>query len=81
MGGGYLGSDLAKRMQTAAAGKPVDAQAPYKPRGKAPILLPLGPRRGSSFLEIATVGDWITSMMKGRDLFLSKYQKTIGRKA
>ncbi|MEO0989791.1 MAG: FAD-dependent oxidoreductase [Pseudomonadota bacterium] len=72
---------LAKLLKAAAEGKSIEAQPAYKPWDKAPILLPLGPKRGSSFLVITTVGDWITSMMKGRDLFLSKYQKSFGRKA
>ncbi|MEM9319014.1 MAG: FAD-dependent oxidoreductase [Pseudomonadota bacterium] len=71
---------LAGLLKSAADGKSVEDQKPYKPWGKAPILLPLGPKRGSSFLMIATFGDWLTSMMKGRDLFISKYQKTFGRK-
>ena len=70
---------LAKLLKAAASGKPVETQDPYKPWGKAPILVPLGPKRGSSFLMIATLGDWVTSMMKGRDLFLSKYRKLLGQ--
>ncbi|MEL6837827.1 MAG: FAD-dependent oxidoreductase [Pseudomonadota bacterium] len=72
---------LAKLLKAAAAGQKIETQKPYLPWGKAPILLPLGPKRGSSFLMVATLGDWITSVMKGRDLFLSKYQKTFGRDA
>lgn len=70
---------LAKIIQSAARGQTVESQKPYKPWGKAPILIPLGAKRGSSFLVIATVGDWLTSLIKGRDLFLTKYQKTFGR--
>ncbi|WP_421726102.1 NAD(P)/FAD-dependent oxidoreductase [Bauldia sp.] len=72
---------LAKLLQSAAAGQSVESLKPYKPWGKAPILVPLGPERGSSFLMIATFGDWVTRIIKGRDLFLSKYQKIFGRKA
>lgn len=70
---------LAKHLKAVAAGQSVESQSPYKPWGKAPILVPLGPKRGSSFLMIATLGDWVTSMMKGRDLFLSKYRKLLGQ--
>lgn len=72
---------LAKLLKALAAGQSVESQKPYKPWGQAPILLPLGPERGSSFLMIATLGDWVTSKMKGRDLFLPKYQKAFGQKS
>ena len=52
----------------------------YRPWGsEAPILLPLGPERGNSFLLLFTVGDWITQKMKGAHLFVSKYQKLLNR--
>lgn len=70
---------LVKLLKAAASGKPVESQSPYKPWGKAPILVPLGPKRGSAFLMIATLGDWVTSMMKGRDLFIAKYRKLLGQ--
>ncbi|MEL6103945.1 MAG: NAD(P)/FAD-dependent oxidoreductase [Pseudomonadota bacterium] len=70
---------LAKLLKAVAAGQSVESLSPYKPWGKAPLLVPLGPKRGSSFLMIATMGDWITSMMKGRDLFISKYRKLLGQ--
>ncbi|MEM8730073.1 MAG: FAD-dependent oxidoreductase [Pseudomonadota bacterium] len=70
---------LAKLLKAAAAGQTVESQKPYTPWGAAPILLPLGPKRGSSFLMIATMGDWVTSMMKGRDLFIAKYRKLLGQ--
>lgn len=69
---------LAKVLKAAASGQSVEAQNPYKPWGKAPILLPLGPERGSAFLMIGTFGDWITRTMKGRDLFIAKYRKLFG---
>ncbi|MEO0916667.1 MAG: FAD-dependent oxidoreductase [Pseudomonadota bacterium] len=70
---------LAKLLKAVAAGQTVETQSPYKPWGKAPILVPLGPKRGNSFLMIATLGDRVTSLMKGRDLFLSKYRKLLGQ--
>lgn len=39
----------------------------------------MSPKRGSSFMMVATLGDWVTRMMKGRDLFLTKYKKLLGR--
>lgn len=70
---------LAKLLKSVAAGQTVESQTQYKPWGKAPILVPLGPNRGSSFLMIATLGDWVTRMMKGRDLFITKYRKLLGQ--
>lgn len=71
---------LEKTLKALASGKQIDALKPYAPWGeKAPILVPLGPQRGSAFLMAFTGGDWITRMMKGRDLFLTKYRKLLGQ--
>ena len=69
---------LAKLLKAVAAGSSVESQKPYSPWGKAPILVPLGPKRGNAFLMIATFGDWVTKTMKGKDLFISKYRKLLG---
>ncbi|MEM1076541.1 MAG: FAD-dependent oxidoreductase [Pseudomonadota bacterium] len=69
---------LAKTLKALVDGKSLDAQKPYSPWGKAPILIPLGPERGNSFLIIATFGDWVTKTVKGKDLFLLKYRKLLG---
>ena len=62
------------------AGKPLEEMKPYKPWGpKAPILVPLGPKRGNSFLGLFTAGDFLTSKMKGVDLFLKKRAKLLNR--
>lgn len=62
------------------AGKPLEEMKPYKPWGpKAPILVPLGPKRGNSFLGQFTAGDLLTRKMKGEDLFLTKYNKLLNR--
>ncbi len=71
---------LEKTLKALGSGRPLASVKPYAPWGeKSPILVPLGPKRGSSFLMIATLGDWITSMMKGKDLFISKYRKLLGQ--
>ncbi|MSU89402.1 SidA/IucD/PvdA family monooxygenase [Rhodobacteraceae bacterium 2CG4] len=71
---------LEKTLKSLASGKRIDDLKPYAPWGdKAPILVPLGPERGNSFMMVATLGDWVTRMMKGRDLFLTKYNKLLGR--
>ncbi|MEM9754807.1 MAG: FAD-dependent oxidoreductase [Pseudomonadota bacterium] len=69
---------LAKLLKALAAGKSVEDQKPYTPWGKAPILVPLGPEKGNSYLMVATFGDWITKTMKGKDLFIAKYRKLLG---
>lgn len=62
------------------AGKSLEDMKPYKPWGpKAPILVPLGPKRGSSFLGLFTAGDFLTRKMKGEDLFVTKYSKLLNR--
>ncbi|MEL7343935.1 MAG: FAD-dependent oxidoreductase [Pseudomonadota bacterium] len=71
---------LIKTFKALAQGKPIDSLKPYAPWGpKSPIVLPLGPEKGSSFMIILTAGDFITRMMKGRDLFISKYRKLFGQ--
>ena len=63
-----------------AEGKAIEDMKPYKPWGsKAPILVPLGPKQGNSFLVFFTAGDFLTRKMKGADLFLKKYAKLLNR--
>ncbi|MEM1233000.1 MAG: FAD-dependent oxidoreductase [Pseudomonadota bacterium] len=69
---------LAAHLKKRAAGATVESQKAYTPWGKAPILIPLGPNGGSSFLVVATVGNWITRTLKGKDLFITKYRKLLG---
>ena len=69
---------LAKTLKALAGGKSLDSLKPYAPWGAPPILVPLGPQRGNSFLMIATFGDWVTKTTKGKDLFISKYRKILG---
>lgn len=62
------------------AGKPLEGMKPYKPWGpKAPFLVPLGPKRGSSFLGFFTAGDFLTRKLKGEDLFVTRYAKFLNR--
>lgn len=69
---------LAKLLKAVASGKTVESQKRYTPWGKAPILVPLGPEKGNSYLMIATFGDWVTKTAKGKNLFISKYRKLLG---
>lgn len=71
---------LKKTLLGLGKGTSIDQIKPYVPWGKrAPILVPLGPRRGSSFLGIITLGDLPTRLMKGKDLFISKYRSLLGK--
>ncbi len=69
---------LIKTLKRELRGQAVEQQKPYLPWKTAPILLPLGPKIGNSWL-FATVGDWITRRMKGKDLFIPKYRKAFRR--
>ncbi len=68
---------LIKMLKQVMKGTPVAAQKPYVPWKMAPILVPLGPKIGNSWL-FATLGDWVTRKMKGKDLFVPKYRKAFG---
>lgn len=68
---------LIKSLKALVTGKPVDSLKPYAPWKLAPILLPLGPRVGSSWLFM-TLGDRVTSGMKGKQLFIPRYRKAFG---
>lgn len=69
---------LATTIRALAKGKPLDSQKPYAPWKTAPILVPLGPRHGNSFLILGTFGDWVTKTAKGSGLFIAKYRKILG---
>jgi len=69
---------LAKTLRALMSGKAIENIKPYAPWGRAPILLPLGPVIGSSFLVLFTAGNWVTSKIKGADMFLTKYRKNLG---
>tara|TARA_R110002126_G_scaffold291640_1_gene454671 strand:- start:1592 stop:2674 length:1083 start_codon:yes stop_codon:yes gene_type:complete len=71
---------LKSTLKQLVAGKPLNEMKPYKPWGpKAPILVPLGPKRGNSFLGLFTAGDLLTRKLKGEDLFVKKYNKLLNR--
>jgi NADH dehydrogenase FAD-containing subunit len=74
---------LAKTIRKLANGKALETLPTYKPWPMPPILLPLGPNSGASVLPLApkgtVVGDWITSKIKGKHLFIPRYHKEFGR--
>ena len=70
---------LAKTILGLIDGSEIQNLKPYAPWPLAPILIPLGPNKGVSILPIGksgmVVGSFLTSRMKGKDLFISKYRK------
>lgn len=70
---------LAKTLKALAAGKPLDALKPYAPWSEPPILVPLGPELGNSYLKIATFGNWVTKTMKGKGIFIARYRKILNQ--
>jgi NADH dehydrogenase FAD-containing subunit len=73
---------LVKSLKAVLQGKAVESQKPYTPWPLAPILVPLGPKLGASVLPFGkkgmAVGHFMTSKIKGKDLFLSKRRKLFG---
>jgi len=68
---------LVRTLKRQLEGASLESQKPYTPWKKAPILVPLGPVIGNSWL-FTTFGDWVTRKMKGEDLFIPKYRKAFG---
>lgn len=80
VGAGRQVAWLKTTLKALVEGKKVEDLKPYTPWGpKAPFLVPLGPKLGNSFLGFFTVGNFLTSKMKGQDLFLKKYAKLLNQ--
>jgi NADH dehydrogenase FAD-containing subunit len=73
---------LASLIKAVLAGRTIESLAPYKPWPTRGILVPLGPRDGASALPVLRngllVGRWLTSQLKGRELFIPRYRKEFG---
>jgi NADH dehydrogenase FAD-containing subunit len=73
---------LAKTIRAMLEGQKVESLSPYKPWPTRGILVPLGPRDGASALPVLRngllVGRWLTSLLKGRELFIPRYLKEFG---
>ena len=73
---------LASLIKAVLAGRTIESLAPYKPWPTRGILVPLGPRDGASALPVLRngllVGRWLTSQLKGRELFIPRYLKEFG---
>lgn len=71
---------LVKAIKAIMAGKKIDRVRPYMPWTNPPLIVPLGPTKGASQLPIGVYGDLATRMIKGKHLFIPKYQKLLGAK-
>jgi NADH dehydrogenase FAD-containing subunit len=73
---------LAKTITAMLAGRSIESLSPYKPWPTRGILVPLGPRDGASVLPVLSngmlVGRWLTSRIKGRELFIPRYRREFG---
>jgi NADH dehydrogenase FAD-containing subunit len=73
---------LAKIVAAMLAGESVESQPTYVPWSSRGILVPLGPRDGASVLPVmrqgVLVGKCATALIKGRNLFIPRYQKEFG---
>lgn len=73
---------LAKTIRSLASGRSLESLPAYKPWKVPPILIPLGRDKGASVLPLGSkgmvVGDWLTSKIKGKQLFLPRYNKEFG---
>lgn len=72
---------LAKILKSVAKGKPVEEMKPYTPWPVAGILVPVGAKDGASLLPLRKgfkVGGKLTSLMKGKTLFVPRYKKMFG---
>ncbi|WP_428515293.1 FAD-dependent oxidoreductase [Roseovarius sp.] len=78
---------LSKALRAAGKGKRIEHMSPYSPWRDAPVLVPLGPRLGASHLPLPAplahagmvrgLGDALTRLAKGRDLFIGKYRRLL----
>ncbi|QJB69679.1 NAD(P)/FAD-dependent oxidoreductase [Parasphingorhabdus halotolerans] len=66
---------LQKALKAHIGGKAMETQKAYKPWSKSLILLPLGPDKGASALPFGVTGPFLTSMIKGKKLFIPRYHK------
>ncbi|WP_420558332.1 FAD-dependent oxidoreductase [Roseovarius sp.] len=78
---------LSNALRAAGKGKRIERIKPYSPWRDAPMLVPLGPRLGASHLPLPAplahagtlrgLGDALTRLAKGRDLFVGKYRRLL----
>lgn len=73
---------LAKVINALLNGGELAKMRPYKPSSTPGLLVPLGPEYGAGVLPMTRngwlIGAGLTARIKGRDLFASKYHRTLG---
>lgn len=71
---------LVKTLAALSRGKRLEDLKPYSPtaKGKIPILIPLGPKKGASNLVALVAGDFLSSQLKGKHVFIGRYLKLFG---
>ena len=73
---------LAKTIKALFAGRKLESLPRYAPWPVPPILIPLGPKKGASVLPVTksgmVVGPFLTSAIKGKQLFIPRYVKEFG---
>jgi pyruvate/2-oxoglutarate dehydrogenase complex dihydrolipoamide dehydrogenase (E3) component len=73
---------LAKTIKALLSGTVLESLLPYAAWPAAPMLVPLGARKGASVLpftkEGMVVGPYLTSAIKGKHLFIPRYRKEFG---
>jgi len=70
---------LAKTLKALMKDKSIHDIRPFKTLKHGGLLVPLGPKIGASYLLFFTAGDWITSMMKGKALFIPKKRTLLNK--
>ena len=69
---------LTKTLTALIDGKSIETLKPYKPAADAPLLIPLGPKNGNTYLGKMVLGGFMTSLMKGKSLFITRNRKQFG---
>jgi hypothetical protein len=74
---------LTRTLEAVLAGAAVESLPHYAPWPQPPILIPLGATKGASVLPLTrrgiVIGPFLTAAIKGRGLFIPRYQKEFGR--
>ena len=72
---------MTKLLKAHAAGQAVEKLKPYAPYPLQPILIPIGPNGGASFMPMfggLVLGAGPTRAIKGKTLFIPRYRKEFG---
>ena len=76
---------MAKTLKAHAGGRRLEGLKPYAPYPLQPILIPIGPNGGASFMPMGpgglVLGAGPTRAIKGKTLFIPRYRKEFGLEA